>query len=181
MSTAVAATIGHPGVVQRSGSTTTGQVCSFYLGRTNNAPTIAKADFVSLIWIVQLLGDVSSYDFSCGLANDWGALTSANAVRFVKLQANPNWQISTRAANIATVIDTGIAVNNSYFKLEIIKVSDSLFRFRINETLYVGEINTNIPTNSTLLDFGNNIVPRINQTRSFNIDYFSAIIKTNNR
>ncbi len=181
MSTAVPATIGHPGVVQRSGSTTTGQVCSFYLGRTNNAPTIAKADFVSLIWIVQLLGDVSSYDFSCGLANDWGALTSANAVRFVKLQANPNWQISTRAANIATVIDTGIAVNNSYFKLEIIKVSDSLFRFRINETLYVGEINTNIPTNSTLLDFGNNIVPRINQTRSFNIDYFSAIIKTNNR
>jgi hypothetical protein len=111
------------------------------------------------------------------VSNNWGSETPTSSVYFEKLGGDTNWQAVCRSGGLQTRIDTGVpGIANVWHKFEISKIS-GVIRFKIDEQI-VANIDTNVPNTTELVHFGNNIRPLTATSYSYDIDYFSAIIKT---
>ena len=180
MASNTVAAAGRPGVIRRSSGNTVNQVASFYMGRTANSPNFAFQDWVSNIWIFRLVDDLATTIVHAGVSTDWGTLTPTHGVYFEKLGADTTWFAVSRNNGVQTRVDTTVpVVLNQYYKFEIIKRGVSLV-YKIDGIERV-TITTNLPDNADLLHFGNTVTSTTNAVRSIDIDYFSGIIKTNNR
>ena len=170
---------GRPGVIRRRANNV-GTVTSFYTTRANNEPNFAYSNFVSCIHIIKPRLAVSTLTIRIGASQHWGTSNSPHAIYFEKLDTDTTWWCVCRNDTLQTRIDTGITVvEGDWYKLEMVKRENQV-DFKINRTL-VASIDTNIPDNSDLMQFGNHLIAAVTGNHEIEIDYFSAILRTINR
>jgi len=172
---------GRPGVYRRICRNESGIVSSMYLGSDDNAPNLVWEDFEKSIWIIKLISEPNLYDIRLGLSENWNLTNPTNAVYFEKLANDTTWFCVSINTGLKTRIDTGVKVDLLWNKFEIMNdINLNKISFKINDTL-VGTIDINVPNRNAGLSFGNNIIPISNKNLEFDIDYFSASIRTTSR
>jgi len=166
--TYVSSEANHPGIIQRD----SGGIINTVTRTDLNVVTASLID-ASAIRDLTYVGRLEQVDTDTQMR--WGAINStfsstpANGVYFEKLGADVNWFAVTRAVNVQTRVDTGIAVDTSFHAFRYGFTTGVGMVFAIDGTT-VATINATIPT--VLLDPSMQLVNLAAANKLYSCDYF---------
>lgn len=128
----VAGVAGHPGIIQRSTTSTSGTLAAMYLGNSASNGPLWADDTVSHEMMVRLNTNDANTTVRVGLTQSGASATPGEAAYFEKLDADTNWFIVTRHSSIQTRADTGVAVGTGWITFRVRRTDATHFGFTIN-------------------------------------------------
>jgi hypothetical protein len=127
-----ASSLGRPGIVRVSSSSTINTYQYIRLANTSAGNILPAEDF-DMRWIFML----NQVDANTSLRIGWGADSSANppnnGMYLERLAADANFFFGTRASSSQTRVDTGVPANTDWHKLRIRRVSDTQIGFMLDD------------------------------------------------
>lgn len=137
---------------------------------TNTDPAVPH----SILWIAQLNNNDVNTTIRLGAASTFTVSPPAHGIYIEKLDADTNFFCVTRAANVQTRTDSGVAVNTSFNTLAYTRNSSGV-QFVINGALVCSVMTTNIPT--SFINPGAHIVNSAAAAKTIDLDYFQMKIQ----
>lgn len=167
---------GHPGIVRRLTGATSGTYASLMLSNVigSDGPLLVSEQF-EMTFVLRPNNTGADVDYRIGLTGVPVNNPPTNGIYFERLAADTNWFVVTRASDVQTRTDTGVAISNAAFaSFHIRRIDASTIGFRLDSGTEITHT-TNIPSGVTLNIFAavnNNVAA----TRTFDLDYFSLLV-----
>jgi hypothetical protein len=162
----------HPGVMRRT-SSGAGALSDWRLSAFSGATSVRQDQCDSQRWVIMPVEDNTDYSVRTGYMTDTADATPTDGVYFESLLGEANWFSVTRAANVETRKDTGIAyVAGTWYTLMSRKNGTGV-DFFIDGALVTNHVAAeNVPAAGSALIQGGHIVPPALAARNIDFDFW---------